>query len=355
MNIKKSNLLIILISLIGIIAYVSYTTKGDFFKIFQQAKGIWIVGGIFLMVVYWMLESVILHLVTCKLHKEQKLKSSVQTTMIGQFFNCITPFASGGQPMQAIHMVKTGVPFGLASSSLLIKFIVYQLVLTLYSLLVLCFKLKEFSSMVNGFTYMVFIGFAVNTVVVVGLVCIGCFRKRTVKITCKVLDILGRLKWIKEVEKKKEYIIKEFDSFYESFRWMGKNKRVIFYMMLLSVVQLTVYFLIPYFIYRAFNLHGALTSIISAQAFVLMISSFIPLPGGAGGAELSFLAFFKLFFPPNLLNISILIWRMITFYLTICVGICFTLWRKDKKSIKEQLKANEVIRKCKSITKKPKS
>lgn len=352
MKIRKGNLIIILISLIGIIGYVSYTAKGDFFKIFQQARDSWIVGGIFLMVLYWILESAILHLVTCKLYPKQKIRASIQTTMIGQFFNCITPFSSGGQPMQAIHMMKTGVPFGLASSCLLIKFIVYQLVLTLYSLVVLCFKLKEFSSMVNGFTYMVLIGFAVNTVVVIGLICIGYFRKWTVGLTSKVMDILGRLKWIKEVEKKKECVLKEFDSFYESFRWMGKNKRVIFYMMFLSVVQLTVYFLIPYFIYRAFNLDGELISIISAQAFVLMISSFVPLPGGAGGVEISFLAFFRLFFPPNLLNVSILIWRMITFYLTICVGLCFTLWKRDKKSIKNQLKVNVRSRKYRSITKK---
>lgn len=352
MKIKKANLVIILLSLIGIIGYVSYTAKGDFFKIFQQARDRWIVVGICLMVLYWLLESIILHLVTCKLHPKQKLRSSVQTTMIGQFFNCITPFASGGQPMQAIHMMKTGVPFGLASSCLLVKFIVYQLVLTVYSLVVLCFKLKEFSSMVNGFTYMVLIGFGVNTVVVIGLICIGCFRKGTVTLTYKVIDILGRLKWIKEVDKKKTCVLKEFDSFYESFRWMGKNKTVIFYMMFLSAVQLTVYFLIPYCIYLAFNLHGELTSIISAQAFVLMISSFVPLPGGAGGAEISFLAFFRLFFPANLLNVSILIWRMITFYLTICVGLCFTLWKKDKKSIKKQLKVNVGLKKYKSITKK---
>lgn len=337
MKIKKGNLIIILLSLIGMIGYVVYTAKGDFFKIVQQARDRWIVIGIFLMVLYWVLESITLHLVTCKLHPKQKLGSSVQTTMIGQFFNCITPFASGGQPMQAIHMMNTGVPFGLASSCLLIKFIVYQLVLTLYSLVVLCFKLKEFSSMVNGFTYMVLIGFAVNTVVVVGLICIGYFRKGTVGLTYKVIDILGRLKWIKEVDKKKEYILKEFDNFYESFRWMGRNKTVIFYMIFLSVVQLTVYFLIPYCIYLAFNLHGELVSIISAQAFVLMISSFVPLPGGAGGAEISFLAFFRLFFPSNLLNVAILIWRMITFYLPICVGVCFTFWKQDKKSKKKPL------------------
>lgn len=41
--------------------------------------------------------------------------------------------------MQAVHMVKCGVPLGVASSSLLVKFIVYQGTLTLYSLVILLF------------------------------------------------------------------------------------------------------------------------------------------------------------------------------------------------------------------------
>ncbi|MDA3731223.1 lysylphosphatidylglycerol synthase transmembrane domain-containing protein [Niameybacter massiliensis] len=338
MKIKKRNLIIILISLIGIISYVSYKEQSNLLMIFSKAKIEWILGTLLLMVVYWGLESFILHLVTAKLHPRQKFKSTVQTTMIGQFFNCITPFSSGGQPMQALHMVKTGVPFGIASSCLLTKFIVYQVVLTLYSLVVLYFKLEEFSQTVSGFTYMVWFGFAVNTAVVLGLLSIGYFKNGTVKWTCKVIDGLGKLGWVKDVERKKHYIRKEFDSFYKSFKWMKQNKEMILAMMICSVIQLTVYFLVPYFILRAFNLNGSVISIISAQAFVLMISSFIPLPGAAGGAEVSFFTFFRLFFPPNLLNVSILIWRMITFYLTICVGMCFTFWKKDERPVRERLK-----------------
>lgn len=328
MKVKKLNLVIIFISLIGIIGYVGLTESQNMVTLVHKLDFRWIMGTLFLMIVYWFLETLILHLVTKKLHNAQKFKNTLQTTMIGQFFNCITPFSSGGQPMQALHMVKTGVPFGLASSCLLTKFIVYQVVLTLYSLLVLCIKLGEFSAKVNGFTYMVLFGFIVNTLVVLALLSIGCFKRLTIKVVFKMIHILAKWKMIKNVNQKRHYVVKEFNSFYKSFDWMRHHKEMIFYMMVLSAVQLTVYFLVPYFILRAFGLHASMLSMIAAQAFVLMISSFIPLPGAAGGAELSFFTFFKLFFPANLLNISVLVWRMITFYLTVCIGMCFTLWQK---------------------------
>lgn len=329
MKVKKLNLVIILISLIGIIGYVGLTESQNMEALMHKLDFKWIIGTLFLMIMYWFLETLILHLVTKKLHPIQKFKSTLQTTMIGQFFNCITPFSSGGQPMQALHMVKTGVPFGRASSCLLTKFIVYQVVLTLYSLVVLFIKLDEFSAKINGFTYMVLFGFIVNTLVVLALLSIGCFKRVTIKVVFKIIDILGKWKMIKHVNQKRHYVLKEFNSFYKSFDWMRHHKQMIFYMVVLSAIQLTVYFLVPYFILKAFGLHASILSMISAQAFVLMISSFIPLPGAAGGAELSFFTFFRLFFPANLLNISVLVWRMVTFYLTICIGMCFTLWQKD--------------------------
>ncbi|MEG0847245.1 MAG: lysylphosphatidylglycerol synthase transmembrane domain-containing protein [Niameybacter sp.] len=355
MKIKKRNLIIILISLISIIGYVSYKEKSNLLTIVSKTDGRWIVATILLMVAYWTLESITLHMVTSKLHDRQKFKDTVKTTMIGQFFNCVTPFSSGGQPMQALHMAKTGVPFGIASCCLLTKFIVYQLVLTLYSLAVLSFKLKEFVGTINGFTYMVFVGFAVNTVVVVGLLSIGYSKTGTVKWTCKIIDRLGKFGWIKHVEEKKHYVRREFNSFYESFKWMKQNKKMIFYMMICSTIQLTAYFLVPYFILKGFHLQGSVSSVIAAQAFVLMISSFIPLPGAAGGAEVSFFTFFKLFFPPNVLNVSILVWRMITFYLTLCVGMCFTFWRRDEGAVRDRLKGRNTIQLLARTTKKPKS
>lgn len=52
-----------------------------------------------LMVVYWVLESTELHLALKRFSPQQAPCDTFRATMIGQFFNCITPFASGGQPM----------------------------------------------------------------------------------------------------------------------------------------------------------------------------------------------------------------------------------------------------------------
>ena len=79
--------------------------------------------------------------------------------------------------------------------------------------------------------------------------------------------------------------------------------------------------------------------VVSAQAFVVMISSFVPLPGAAGGAEFSFKTFFAPFFSPYHISVNpaMLLWRFITFYLPIIVGACFMATYPKLKEDAERL------------------
>ena len=54
-------------------------------------------------------------------------------------------------------------------------------------------------------------------------------------------------------------------------------------------------------------------------------------PGGAmGGAELGYYGFFKDIFGEQYVNTAMMLWRIMTFYLPIIVGLVFTLTMKNK-------------------------
>ena len=99
-------------------------TPQRLWELFCSVRLRWLAGAAGLMVVYWVLESTELHLALKRFSPQQAPCDTFRATMIGQFFNCITPFASGGQPMQALYLMKKGVALSFASCSLLIKFIV---------------------------------------------------------------------------------------------------------------------------------------------------------------------------------------------------------------------------------------
>lgn len=325
MKSKKINFIIIGCSLVFLFCYVFFVD--GFTSLINALKSVnpyWITLSIIVIIIYWLLEAYILHIIIKRFHKTQKFKITFKTSMIGQFFNNITPFASGGQPMQAYNMTRNGIQLGTATTTLLAKFIIYQLALTMFTTIVLIFKLSYFNKNVKGFIWLVIIGFTINTVIVLGLISIGLFNKFTTKIVKQCVNFLYKIKIIKNYDKISNYIDKELKEFGESFKILKQFKLRLLYMFLLSIIQLIAFFSIPYLIYRSFALPNInIIDMISAQSLVLMVSSFVPLPGAIGGAEFSFTVFLKMFFPKKLLTIAMVIWRLITFYLPILVGMFF--------------------------------
>ncbi len=285
----------------------------------------WLLAGAGCMLLYWALESLCLHLAAKKAWDRQRFGTSVVTSMIGQLFNCITPFASGGQPIQAYYMVRRGMPVGLASSVLLAKFIVYQTVLALYSAAVLALEYRRFQQNIAGFAGLALVGFAVNAAVVAVLFCVGFFPKITGGFFHSCTAILGRLRLMKDPERANASIDREIASFHEGFTQLRREAGLMLGLTLLTVVQLTAFFLVPYCVLMALGVGGlSVADVVASAAFILMISSFVPLPGASGGAEGSFYVFFQMFFKSSgSVSVAILLWRMFTFYLPIVVGVAF--------------------------------
>jgi uncharacterized protein (TIRG00374 family) len=102
-----------------------------------------------------------------------------------------------------------------------------------------------------------------------------------------------------------------------------------------------VYFLIPQLVFNALNIPHQLnifTSIITG-VYIFIMSSFVPIPGAAGGVELGFVSFFANFVPKKLLPPALIIWRFITFYLpTLVGGIIYNFFGDRHLSSKKTVK-----------------
>ncbi len=279
------------------------------------------------MVGYWLGEGIGLHFAAKKLDHRTKFSTTMLVTMIGQYFNCITPGASGGQPMQAYTFFRRGMTLGTAMTALLSRFIVYQFMLTVYSVIFLVIKLGdlaggEHSAMIP----LILIGFAVNTAVIILLFMLAFFKKATLRLAHGIIKLLGRLHIMKNVDAKIDFIDSELEKYYENFMYIKSQPVMIIKMLLVTAAQLLIYFSITYVIYLGFGLSGTdWFTVVAYQSFVLMISAFVPLPGAMGAAEGSYAAFFGGIFGKQLTMVSTFIWRFLTFYFPIIVGIVINL------------------------------
>lgn len=328
------NLILILGIFIGLFVYMLMVDGIDnIVFILKSVNYFWVLGGLVCMVLSWLSEALCLHIPIAKLYPKQKFCSSIRIMMIGQLFNNITPFCSGGQPMQAYYMHKDGKRVSDAFSVFSMKFVISQTALVVFTLIVTIFQWNYFKSLMDNFFVLAVIGFLVNIIAIVFIFIVGINQKLAIHILTPILKFLAKFHILNHADEKIERLTKSFKNFNYQFNEMRKEKKVILQMFVAATIQSLFYYAITYMVYRAFGNSGvSLFTIIPAQAFLLMLMTFIPTPGSGGGAEGGFLLIFNSIFKEGTINISILFWRMYTFYLPIIIGALFLIPIKKEKS-----------------------
>ncbi len=330
---NKFNLIICAIAFIVMLVYLLFVDKPEnILNALRKINPLMLAAAVLLMGGYWLCESLTIHMIVKPLHPSAKFRFSWLDTIIGQYFNCITPCASGGQPMQAYYFVQFGVPLGVGLTALISRFIVYQFVLTASSIFMLAAGYNQFGDDLSrkGLMPFVFIGFIINSVVMIFLIGIAFWKSGTEKVVNWLVTLMAKLKLTKHPLKRRLYFIREINKFHKNFVFLKKNVPIILKACLFTLLQTVMQLSISYVLYLGFGLNTSnYLQVIAYQAYANMISSFIPLPGAMGAAELGYSGFFKDIFG-SYTGVSTMLWRIITFYLPIIVGIAHLLPLKNK-------------------------
>lgn len=327
------NIFLIFAIFVGLLIYMFKVDGFDnILFMLRSVNYYWVFAGLICMVLSWLSEAMCLHISIKKLYPNQKLSNSIRIMMIGQLFNNITPFCSGGQPMQAYFMYKDGKRVSDAFSIFSMKFVISQTALVVFTLIVTLFQWNYFKSLMDNFFILAIVGFLVNIIAIAFIFIIGMNHKLAIAIVKPILKLFGKIHILKNVDEKIDHLEKSFGNFNLQFNEMRKEKRVVTQMFLAATIQSLFYYAITYMVYRAFGNSGiSFLTIIPAQAFLLMLMTFIPTPGSGGGAEGGFLLIFNSIFREGTIHISILFWRMYTFYLPIIIGALFLIPIKKKR------------------------
>ncbi len=326
MKSKKMNLVIIIIAACAVTGIILWKFDiRELYDIVVASNKKWILLALLCMLFYCILESGVLYCTANSIRRKLSFLKAFKTTMVGLLFNNLTPFQSGGQPMQLYYLTRESFMVGEASSILLMKFIVYQVSLIVYSTILLFVRYRFFYERSGKLAALIGVGFLVNIAVVVGLILVGFLPRFTTRLVNGIIVLLSKLHIIKHKEKSLQGAKQQITGFHDGFKQLLKQKKVLFQAVVVSCAQLTAFFFIPFCICMALGVQvGSILSMVAASAFVLMISSFVPLPGASGGAEGSFYLLFGIFIiNPSLIAVALILWRLITYYLPILIGIFF--------------------------------
>ncbi len=330
------NFILIAIIFIGLFIYMLAVDGLDnIILVLQQVDYKWVSFGLIALLGLWFCDTMCLHVPLKKLYPTHKFTNSIKVNMIGQLFNNVTPFSSGGQPMQAYALTKTGKRASESMSILTMKFIITQIALLVFTVVVVCFELPFFMNLFQDFLWVAILGFVANIFLVIAIVIVGIYPKLIIIITIPWIKLLAKIKAIKEFDKTKEKVSNSIIHFSNQFKFIYTQKKVILQIFIWATLQSLCYYAITYMVYLAFGNSGiTYWQIVPAQAFLLMIMTITPTPGAGLGAEGGFLLIFQSIFKTGTINLAILFWRIYTFYLPIIVGALFLIPSKKAKTIK---------------------
>ncbi len=302
---------------------------------------LWLLGSLFCTAGSWMVETRILQLLLRSAGKDPcSFWKTFQAVMTGLYFGAVTPFAVAGQPMQFLALTRQGVPSGRAVSALAQKFLVYQTTLVVLSAGILLLEGGFFSENIPGIFTLACVAFAYQSAAIVLLFFFTHNRKVTTGLIHWFLRVLTKIRLVRSPEKVEETVNRQLEFYLEANRTMHKDHKTSFQVYGWTVLQQLLVFSVPFFLYKAFSHPGfPVVDMISSQCVVTMLSACTPLPGAAGAAEGSFLGVFRLFFQEDVLQQAMLLWRLITYYSCIVVGVFFagSLRKKDQKGRKAAL------------------
>ena len=140
-------------------------------KIINKGKKImWIVLGIILLLMAYLLQSYGLYKIAKEYNKELKFKDIFKQIVIVQFFNGITPFSTGGQPMQVYMLNKSGLSIANSTITILQNSILFQVALVFCGILAVLFN-RIYSVFGNDelLAKLTILGFVFNVIAGIGL------------------------------------------------------------------------------------------------------------------------------------------------------------------------------------------
>lgn len=247
-------------------------------------------------------------------------------SFIGFFYSCITPSASGGQPMQVVAMRKDDIPVPVSTVVLAIVTITYKLVLVVIGLAVMIIRPDRIMRYLDGVDGLVHLGLTLN-VGCIALLLLLVFRPAIIRRCAEIIiGWIGRIRRIRNPENLSRRLDRLMDQYTGTADYYRTHHLVILNVFVITLIQRILLFSITWFTYRAFNLSGeTFFTIITLQAMISVIVDMLPLPGGMGLSENLFLQIFLPIFGSTLVLPGMMLSRGISYYTQLALSAAMTV------------------------------
>lgn len=309
---------------------------GQIFQSVHNTNKIWLIFAIFLVFIYVFSESVIIKYLMHVLKKSVFFFRCAKYSFIGFFYSCITPSASGGQPMQVFYMQRDGLDVSESALVLLMITVGYKAILVIMSAFMFLFHGSFILYRLGNVRYIFIYGIAANVIFIALLLVLIFHEALAQSFLCRIVHLLAFLHFTKNPEKLQDKLLKIMEPYHNGAVYIRDHLSILFHVLWLSAIQRLALFLVPWCVYRAMGLKGySAFEIVTLQTIIALSVDMLPLPGGVGAAETSFEIMFTTIFGPALVIPGMLLSRGISYYFLVAVSGIVAVTAHAKTTIRK--------------------
>ena len=291
----------------------------------HRADKRWLIPGIALVAFFIWGESIIIWYMMRSSGIQLKKRTCFLFSSVGFFFSCITPSASGGQPMQIYYMKKEKISIPVSTVILMIVTITYKLVLVVIGIGIAIFGRGFLHKYLEGILPVFYLGLALNIFCVTFMTILVFHPLLAKAIMVMGMKLLERLHLVKKKDGRLKKLEDSMDTYRNTAAYLKNNPFVIVKVIGITFIQRMALFAVTWFVYQAFGLHGTgFWEILFLQAVISVSVDMLPLPGGMGISETLFLNIFSPVFGGLLLP-GMVLSRGLGYYGELLISAAFTV------------------------------
>jgi glycosyltransferase 2 family protein len=320
----------LLFSLISLYFIFQVIVKVSLRQSFTRINWLYIGLGFIALFLIWLAKALRMYSIGRGMGVKIHLNYYLQMYLATCFISHITPFSSGGTPLQIYLLHKKGVTLGRATALTVVDlglntamfFVLIPVALLTNIHFLNNWHLPKLSSLFIWSLAIVFFGLT--------LLLLIRFTTMRQKIKSwhwllKIRIYLSRKGW-------RQHLLHEWGRFKEGWLLLVRdNPLSIVWAVAATIIYWIFYLLLAPLIFWAIGQPVSFVSLIGRQLVFNFAQVFIPTPGGSGGSELVLVYLFRNLIGPARVGTFILLWKIYTFFSTLLMG-GFFFWRLTKKS-----------------------
>lgn len=357
---KKSDIiklvLVLSFSILSMLLLWKKQNGPDVLPILLQMKPDYLMMAVCAFFLYLLMEALAFRYLLRLQGYQLSIMRGVGYSLADVFFSNISPGGSAGQPGQFYYMHRDGISSGDCMMSLTAFNSMYHLAMLLLVLLGIFTGMLSWVSSIVGMRVILWFGILCQIIFVIFQCSVMFSKKILPACVLKVFHTLKKHPRLNRWAKKEDRVNENIRQYKEFGEYLKQNPRI--FLVILVYVTAMLFFInvISYFLYRALGFHQlSFLDLLSLQAIIRIAVESLPLPGGVGVSESSFLAMYSYFMPAPMAFGWMVSTRLITFFLGLLLGGAVILWmpkieyHRDNKSL-THAKKNILVHKKKRIS-----